>query len=77
MRHYTDIKKTGGAQMAFGKNLKELRESENLTQGELAEKIGVSQVAISQFERGETNPKLTTLKLLAGFFRTSVERLTQ
>lgn len=63
--------------MAFGKNLKELRESENLTQGELAEKIGVSQVAISQFERGETNPKLTTLKLIAGFFRTSVERLTQ
>ena len=63
--------------MAFSKNLKELREGENLTQGELAEKIGVSQVAISQFEQGIRNPKLTTLKLLAGFFRTSVERLTQ
>lgn len=38
------------------------RINENLTQGQLAKKLGVKQPVISQFERGKFNPTIGFLK---------------
>lgn len=61
--------------MAFGENLKELREKAGISQAELAEAIGISQSAIWQLEAGETNPRLITVKALANYFNTTVKEL--
>lgn len=42
--------------MNFGLYLRKLREDRNLRQADLAEKIGVSPVYISDIERGRRNP---------------------
>lgn len=44
----------------FGKNLKECRQKFGLTQNEIARKAGISGSAISQIEKGDRNPSLTT-----------------
>lgn len=51
--------------------IKELREYANLSQSQLASKIGVNQTAISQWERGATMPKLPQVKKLCDFFDVS------
>ena len=43
--------------MSFGKKVRELREIKGYTQGELAEKIGVSLKTISRYESGESKPR--------------------
>lgn len=58
--------------MDFGKRLKELRESNNLMQKELAAKLGCSEKTISGYERGERSPKKDTLKRIAEIFDVSV-----
>jgi len=40
----------------FGENLKNVRISKNWSQKKLADEVGISQVAISQFENGERLP---------------------
>ena len=47
-------------------NLKRLREERNLSQGQLAEKAGVSKVVISQIEKGDANPTINTIWKLTG-----------
>lgn len=47
-------------------NLKRLREEQNLSQGQLAEKAGVSKVVISQIEKGDANPTINTIWKLTG-----------
>lgn len=42
-----------------------LRIAQNLSQADLAERVGVAQSAISQFEAGTKTPRLGTLKRLA------------
>lgn len=42
-------------------NLKKLREEQNLSQGQLAERAGVSKVIISQIEKGDSNPTINTI----------------
>ncbi len=46
----------------IGKNLKELREQNNLTQSQLAEKLEISQQLISRIEKGRENISILTLK---------------
>lgn len=43
--------------MAFGDRLKEARESACLTRPQLAEKLGVTKSAISNYENGVSSPK--------------------
>jgi transcriptional regulator with XRE-family HTH domain len=45
----------------LGRNVRELRTSQGLTLAALAEQVGVSPSAISQIERGATEPALGTL----------------
>ena len=42
----------------FGKNLKHYRELKNLTQEQLAEYLGITSRAISQWECGRTAPDI-------------------
>jgi transcriptional regulator with XRE-family HTH domain len=59
----------------LGKRLKELRESRDLTQQELAKIINLSQQTIGHYEVGRAKPDVDTLNLLANFFGTTVDYL--
>lgn len=49
----------------FGKNLRKLRLSKNLTQEELADRAGLHFTYVGQIERGVRNPSLVNLYKLA------------
>ena len=55
--------------------LKNLREKNNLTQEQLAERVQVTRQAISRWETGETQPNTDTLKLLSRVFDVSINTL--
>ncbi len=59
----------------IGSSLSAHRKDACLTQGELAEKIGVETETISRFERGATMPSLITLQMLAITLNTSITEL--
>lgn len=47
-------------------NLKKWRMEKNMSQGQLAEKAGISKVIISQIEKGDSNPTINTIWKLTG-----------
>lgn len=49
----------------FGKALREIRLKKNLSQGDIAKKLGVHRSYISGLERGKRNPSLLTIKKMA------------
>ncbi len=53
-------------------NIRELRKKAHLSQVELAELCGVHQTAISQWEKGRTNPDTDTLIALSQIFHCSI-----
>ncbi len=53
-------------------NIRALRKKANLSQLELAELCGVHQTAISQWEKGRTNPDTETLIALSHIFHCSI-----
>ena len=53
-----------GAAQRFGLWLRATREARGLSQGQLAERSGLSQKAISAFERGQRFPRASTLDAL-------------
>lgn len=55
--------------------LVELRKKHNLSQEELAEKLGVSRQAISKWERGEASPDTDNLIELAKIYNVSIDEL--
>ena len=61
--------------MSFADNLIELRKNHNLSQEELAEKIGVSRQTLSKYETGESLPDIEKSKLLADAFGVSIDDL--
>lgn len=56
-------------------NIRKLREKSNMTQGELAAKLGISQVAISHFEQGTRCPRLITLQNMSKIFNCTIDEL--
>lgn len=52
--------------------IKELRKSKGLTQAELAQKVGISEQAVSFYENDRRKPKMETWNKLANFFNVSV-----
>lgn len=52
--------------------IKELREEKNLTQKELAQKIGVSDASVNKYEKNTMNPKIDKLEKMAEIFDVSV-----
>lgn len=59
----------------FGEHLKELRKKENLTQQEFASKSGLHRNYIGMIERGERNPSLKNLELIAMTLNISLSEL--
>ena len=55
--------------------LYELRTKNDLSQGELAEKVFVTRQAVSRWENGDTVPNTETLKLLSKLFDVSINTL--
>ena len=57
----------------YGIRIKELRESYNLTQKELAQKIKSTQKQISKWETEFIEPNIYWLTVLANFFNVSID----
>lgn len=62
-------------QQRFGKRLKKLRRSSDLTQEALAEAVGVSTEHISRIERGIVAPSFKTIDGLASVLEVEVRVL--
>lgn len=60
---------------SFGDNLKALRLEKKLSQGKLAQMIGVTQQCVSEWENKNTEPTLTYILLLADLFGVSIDTL--
>lgn len=56
-----------------GKRLRELRKKHNLYQEDVGNAIGVVKSSIAQYEKGQRNPKKSSLPKLAELFNTSVD----
>ena len=52
-----------------------LRNQNNMTQEELAEKVFVTRQAVSRWETGETTPNIEALKQLSAIFNVSINTL--
>lgn len=61
----------------LGKTVQRLRKAYNLSLSELSEQSGVAKSIISQIERNETNPTLSTIWRLAQALDISIERVLQ
>lgn len=59
----------------FSENLTELRKLHNMSQEELAEKIGVSRQTLSKYETGESLPDIEKCRMLADVFGVSIDDL--
>lgn len=59
----------------FGKALREIRLKKKMSQGDVAEKLGVHRSYISELERGKRNPSLLTIKKIAKALEVSVDEL--
>jgi transcriptional regulator with XRE-family HTH domain len=57
--------------------LKQLREEHNLTQSQMAEKIGYSQQSISFIENGKRSPSTKQLKKISKIFGVSLNNLLE
>ncbi len=62
-------------QYVTGAVIKQLREENNMTQFQLANKLGVSDKAISKWETGKGYPDITLLEPIADIFSISVTEL--
>lgn len=61
----------------FGNLLYELRNKANLTQDELAKKLGITNKAVSKWENGKAKPTTDILKKLSILFNIPIENLLQ
>lgn len=61
--------------MGIGNKIMELRKKKNLSQEELAEKVGVTRQTISKWELGETSPDIKQSKELSKIFNISLDEL--
>lgn len=59
----------------FANMLKKLRKNENLTQDQLASKIGITRDTLANYETGRREPDFTTLKNIASYFEVSTDYL--
>lgn len=62
--------------MNLGEKIVSLRKKNNLSQEELAEKIGVTRQTISKWELEETTPDINQAKKLSKLFNISLDELT-
>ena len=61
--------------MSLGNQIHELRKKQNLSQEQLAEKVGVARQTISKWELGETTPDIKQAQMLSQIFNVSLDGL--
>lgn len=59
----------------LGENIRKFRKEVNLTQEELADKIGVTYQAVSKWENAQSAPDVSFLPMLADLFGCSIDDL--
>jgi len=59
----------------LGKNMKKIRLSKQMSQGDICRKLGVDRAYISNIESGNKNPTLSTITKLARALGVSVDYL--
>lgn len=59
----------------FSLRLRELREEANLTQSELAERLGIGRATLSNYELGVRKPDIDVLNTIAEYFKVSTDYL--
>jgi transcriptional regulator with XRE-family HTH domain len=59
----------------FARIFKLLRTEKNLSQQELADRLGISKSAVSMYERGEREPAFEALEAIADFFNVDIDFL--
>lgn len=62
--------------MEFKVRFKELRLEKGISQIEIAKMLNMSKMAISHWEKGNSEPCIEQLKILANFFDVSIDYLT-
>ncbi len=61
--------------MDFKIRLKELRLEKNVSQLEVAKMLNMSKMAVSHWEKGNSEPSIEQLKILAAYFDVSIDYL--
>ena len=61
----------------FNENLVQLRKLNQMTQEDVAEKVGVSRQAVAKWESGETSPDINACVVLAEIFGVSLDDLVK
>mgnify|MGYP000088996113 FL=1 len=61
--------------MDFKTRLKELRLEKNVSQLEVAKMLNMSKMAVSHWEKGNSEPSIEQLKILAAYFDVSIDYL--
>lgn len=59
----------------FSDKLRYLREHQEYTQVDVAQKLGIGQTTYNRYERGLYEPNYETLKRIANFFQVSIDYL--
>lgn len=59
----------------YSERIKELRKNKHLSQLDLAEKLGVNKVTVSQYERGVRRPNIDVVAALCDIFNVSTDYL--
>ena len=59
----------------YGERIKAYRRGRNLSQQALGELLGVTSVAVSKWERGQSQPDIPTLNRLADIFGVTLDEL--
>lgn len=61
--------------MEFKNRLRELRLEKGISQIDIAKILNMSKMAISHWEKGNSEPSIEQLKILAGYFGVSIDYL--
>ncbi len=61
--------------MSIGTNIYTLRKAKKMTQAQLAEKLGVSEQAVSKWENEQCAPDVGLFPIIADYFGVSIDRL--
>ena len=62
-------------QEKIGKFIKKIRQDNNLTQKDLADKLGVTYQAVSKWENGKNVPDIATLKEISKLFNINIDEI--
>ena len=63
--------------MSIGSTIKKLRRDRDMTQEQLADHLGITANAVSQWECDRTSPDISQLPILAGLFSTTIDALLE